>query len=149
MKNLIMALSNLPALVPLYIIFCNKEDYTTGIILSLAVIASFISHLLENHKHGMIGYYDVSSMTSYIWNKLDVIFANMVFLRIGYLYFNIYGFYIYDPHMIVNFLLIFLIGIFSEYDKYNPNLRNIYMIMHITWHCGIYILLAIFIHYYL
>ena len=55
MENLLVSLTNLTCLLPLYTTIINKDYYTFMSILFVS-LASVISHLVENHKHGMPGY---------------------------------------------------------------------------------------------
>ena len=54
MENVIVALSNYPAILPINTALDNR-DFGTFAVINFVATASFISHLFENHKHGMPG----------------------------------------------------------------------------------------------
>lgn len=150
MENLIVAISNIPALYPILISFKNKDNITFLCIVYVA-LASFISHLFENHKHGMhgIGYLNVNQDISYILNRLDVIGCIIVMIRFSYLYYSRYGLLL-DPIIENGLYFISLICSFglnklSEYDKYNPNLKSTYIVTHSIWHISIFYLMGQFL----
>src|SRR5665648_393423 len=90
MYNLITAITNAPCIYPIYLSYA-KSDYITTSILSFVSVASIVSHLAENHKHGMPGLFNISTNTSYILNRLDVFGAIMTGMRITYLYYQKFG----------------------------------------------------------
>ncbi|AKI80017.1 hypothetical protein QJ850_gp682 [Acanthamoeba polyphaga mimivirus] len=147
MENLIVAISNFPALFPIGLSLLKKDFITFGIITFVST-ASFISHLIENHKHGMSGI-GFSQRTSYVWNRLDVLGCVLSIARFSYLYYNIHGLSVVS---IVNnkWLFAMIIPAFillrvSEYDKYNPNLKTRYIITHCMWHVCIFNLMYYFL----
>ena len=136
-ENIIVAVSNLPAIYPIYISFKNNDVYTMNCILFVS-FASFFSHLIENHKHGMpgIGY---SPYISYVLNRFDVLGCGITMVRLLYLYYCKFGLDIkvlLDNKYIL--LLAFLMLRISEYDKYNPNLKILYITTHCLWHILIF-----------
>lgn len=139
-RNLLVAVSNFPSIFPMYQAFLRKDYLTTGII-SFVAGASFLSHLVENHKHGMPGI-GFSKKISYFLNRLDVIGCFLVGSRFMYMYCQKYGvsFDVINQNKLAFFICslprIFWQG--SEYDKYNPNLRNTYIILHSIWHLSIF-----------
>jgi len=149
--NTIVAFSNLPAVLPIYSALKKKDFITTSIIIFVATFST-ISHLVENHKHGMveIGF---STNFSYLTNRLDVIGAILTFGRFFYMFIKKYGFsqkiFTENPiYMIIQLLLFCLLRI-SEFDKYNANLRNMYVVTHCFWHIGIYVSMNYAIQYIL
>lgn len=132
MENLITTLTNLPMLVPIAKAYQHNDTATFYAILYVFA-ASFISHLVENHKHGMPGFYPVSTNTSYFWNRLDVLGCFIVGTRFLYLYLK------YSPSVtfidITLTIIAFLLNAISEYDKYNPDLKWFpYLTFHPIWH---------------
>ena len=91
MENLIVALTNTPVIYPI-LISLKAKDYLT--IFSLIFVGTFffLSHLVENHKHGMPGI-GLSSDISYILNRLDVIGVFIVTLRMMYILFKMEKYY--------------------------------------------------------
>ena len=89
MENFIVAISNFPAILPIYTSIINN-DLTTTVAILFVALASFFSHIVENHKHGMpgIGY---SMQTSYFLNRLDVLGCFFVVLRLSYIFYEKYG----------------------------------------------------------
>lgn len=147
MENIIVAISNLPSLYPIYISYMN-EDYTTCASMAFVAGASFISHLIENHKHGMPGI-GFSITTSRVANKFDVLGCYGVISRFAYLYYKKYGFdfnvvkkhYPLSCYAILCFICLYI----SERDKYNPALKKRYIGAHITWHMGIFTVMGKFL----
>lgn len=139
MENIIVAVSNLPCLYPLYLTYKHNDWLTFGCITFVSV-ASFVSHLIENHKHGMpgVGY---SRRASYIWNRLDVLGCVLVISRLTMLYYYKYGvnlMTVYNNKLLSTVVLLcFLILRISEYDKYNEQLKSRYMSTRCLWHVGI------------
>ncbi|QGR54308.1 putative membrane protein [Moumouvirus maliensis] len=147
LSNIIVGISNLPAYYAIKLSF-NNSDYLTCAALSFVFSASFISHLTENHKHGMSGI-GFSPKTSYILNRFDVLGCIINIIRFGYLYYSKYGtnfnVLIENKTLIYFSLLSFLLLRISEYDKYNPKLKNIYIMTHCLWHISIFTLIYHFL----
>lgn len=132
MENLPTTLSNLPTLVPIYLSF-QKSDYLTCVCISFVFVFSFLSHLVENHKHGMNGFIKVSRESSYYLNRLDVLGCIMVIVRFSSLYFNKNLSFSWDDYFIL--VVSLLINFISELDKYNHKLKwNHYIPLHSIWH---------------
>jgi len=150
-SNLIVALSNFPCIYPISRSILQK-DYLTTSIISFVASASFFSHLVENHKHGMPGI-GFSKKISYFLNRIDVLGCLLVSLRFSQLYYLKYGLSV-DVILKnkLSFMMLCLPFIFlriSEYDKYNPKLKNIYIITHSIWHMTIFRTMEIFLSKYL
>lgn len=139
MENLIVGLSNLPAVFPICTAYIH-HDTCTELALWFVAVASFLSHLVENHKHDMPGIVDgISEYVSYALNRVDVCASFFVVLRI---YLLLY------PNLDKTewkdwFLALGLFGLsrLSEYDAYNPKLKRFYIITHSIWHIGIFLFL--------
>jgi len=147
MENLIVAFSNLPCVYPLYIAYTNNDILTFGAIAFVST-ASFVSHLIENHKHGMPGI-GFSENISYIANRFDVLGCIGVISRFAYIFYKKYGF---NAEIIKqNYMLVFCASLcmmclrISEYDKYNPELRTMYISTHTIWHMGIFSVMGKFL----
>lgn len=146
-RNIIVAASNATCVYPICKAVANR-DYLTAGALSFVSAASIVSHLVENHKHGMPGI-GVSKRVSYILNRFDVLGCGLVALRLGYLYASKYGL---SPSILMNnkWLLVgaliagLCLGI-SEHDKYNAKLQNVYMATHCVWHLAIFKLMDMFL----
>lgn len=143
--NLLVAASNFPVCYPLYASYLNKDPITFAAIIFVGS-ASFLSHLVENHKHGMKGI-GFSEKTSYILNRSDVLGVGLVTARLTYLFLNKYGLSV--GQLLWNNKLIFMascilpvFNLVSERDKYNPSLRNKYIVTHCIWHVGIFCLMG-------
>jgi len=130
-ENLPTTLTNLPMLFGVYLAYSN-DDLLTALCILFVASASFFSHLIENHKHGMSGYIVVSKRTSYALNRLDVIGCCIVITRYIQL--------IYQYHYVPTFdevfvtILAFTLNIISERDKYNADLKYFYILIHSIWH---------------
>src|SRR5258708_11884545 len=122
MENLWMCFNNLPVIFPLYTTYKGNDYITFGSILYVSSMSA-ISHLLENHKHGMPGFFNISPSLSYFFNRLDVLGSVLTVCRMAYLYYKKYSFNIYP--LIHNYQLLMLLLIsfaclkISEYDNQN------------------------------
>jgi hypothetical protein len=148
MENIIVAFSNISALLPLYTIG-KHNDFLTLTVIMFVFLMSFFSHLIENHKHGMPGI-GFSKRASYYLNRLDVMGCFIVCLRMAYLYYDKYHFD-FVPIKENQFLFIFAFILFfilqiSEYDKYNVKLKYRYITTHCVWHIGIFIVINFYLN---
>ena len=150
MENLAVALSNLPVLLPLKTAVA-RGDFWTTMAIAFVGLASFVSHLVENHKHGMPGLGRVSPEMSYYLNRADVLGCILVVVRLGGLYIARHGWRIWEMRRmdLVSLGLAFVLLRISEYDKYNPDLKWIYIVTHCAWHVAIFVWMDLFIHVYL
>jgi hypothetical protein len=147
MDNLLVAISNLPALSVIKRSFLYGDYYTTTVV-SFVSSMSFVSHLIENHKHGMPGI-GFSQKISYIFNRLDVLGAALTISRFVYLYYSKYGtnfdILIENSNFNILFVFAFFMLAVSEYDKYNKKLKSIYILTHSIWHISIFTLMDHFL----
>lgn len=147
MENILVALSNFPAVCPILLSY-YKKDYTTCTLIIFVTLASFFSHLTENHKHGMSGI-GFSEKQSYFMNRLDVTACALVSIRFLYLYYKKYGhdinILLKNKKIIFLYLVPLLFLIISEFDKYNVTLKNRYIITHIIWHLSVFMVLDDFL----
>ncbi|BCS83585.1 hypothetical protein QLL95_gp0538 [Cotonvirus japonicus] len=150
-SNILVAISNFPVILPIALSWSKRDYWTCGAI-SFVGIASFVSHLIENHKHGMNGI-GFSETTSYIWNRLDVMGCLIVISRIAMVYYNKYGLNIkpiYNNKIYFATSLLPIIFLYiSEYDKYNANLKKIYIPTHCLWHTSIFTSMYCFLKYFI
>lgn len=148
MENIIVASSNFPFIYPTYLSLCSQDFYTFAS-LSFVSFWSIISHLLENHKHGMPGIGN-SKKISYITNRLDVFGCGLIISRLCYLYYQKYGCsispIIENKYLVTGLLLPIVFLQISEYDKYNPRRKNSYIIFHSMWHITVFCSLGIFLN---
>ena len=152
-ENWIVALTNFPVVFPL--ITCLKRgDVLTAGVIAFVGLASFLSHLVENHKHGMPGAFGgrVSEKTSYYLNRLDVVGCMLTLCRFAGLYYFKDGISLIPPLKMIDIwylVLAFVLLRVSEYDKYNPKLKGLYVATHSLWHISIFLLMNDFIQTYL
>lgn len=146
MENLLVALSNYPVLDVINLAYA-RGDVLTLTIVSYVGLGSFLSHLFENHKHGMPGWY-LSQETSYALNRIDVSGVILTIARFGYLYYCKYG--LTYAVLMENTLLVCLalvgvmLNLLSEHDKYNANLKWLYIPTHALWHIIIFSCMTMF-----
>jgi hypothetical protein len=146
-ENLLVAFSNFPCVYPISQSY-DKGDYLTTSVIAFVSIASFVSHLIENHKHGMPGI-GFSKKVSYYSNRLDVLGCVLAGSRFAYLYYAKYGLPI-DIILANKLTFLLLTGPvillkISEYDKYNPKLKYRYIITHSIWHMSIFMAMNYFL----
>ncbi|AYV85002.1 MAG: hypothetical protein Satyrvirus2_13 [Satyrvirus sp.] len=146
-ENFVVAFSNLPCIYPIIKSIINR-DYITAAAITFVSIASFVSHLVENHKHGMPGI-GFSKKTSYILNRFDVLGCVLVIFRFDYLFYqrNMFSYEFFLKHKIFFICACIppILLIISEYDKYNPKLKYRYIITHSIWHASIFVLMGKFL----
>ena len=145
-ENLLVALSNLPCYLPIQTALQNS-DYLTASSVILVSVFSFVSHLMENHKHGMPGI-GFSTEVSYFLNRLDVLGCFIAIIRFGYLFYSKYGIdlrHLSKGNLLIYGLMSVLFLQISEYDKYNPKLKYLYMLNHCIWHINIFLIMNKFL----
>ena len=139
-ENLLVAFSNFPSIFPIYRSL-TKGDYLTTAAITFVASASFLSHLVENHKHGMPGI-GFSTTVSYFLNRLDVLGCLLAGSRFAYVYYRRYGLSanIISANKLTffAFCIPFALLRISEFDKYNAGLKNTYIITHSIWHMMIF-----------
>lgn len=139
MENILVALSNVPSIFPIYQAHKNNDIVTLSCI-SFVSVFSFLSHLVENHKHGMPGI-GISPKISYILNRLDVLGCIFAVSRFGKIFLSdlsILKSITNDKHIMIGLPLVLASSVISEYDKYNPKLKHRYVLFHCLWHIGIF-----------
>jgi len=135
--NVVVALTNFAAYVPLCALWYQR-DYTTWSCLVFLATFSFVSHLYESHKHGMKGF-GTPVFVSYLLNRLDVLGCVLLGLRGSYLWY--YEFWPFPTQLVVAGCALICLGV-SEYDKYNPKRRTLYVVCHSIWHVLAYLWLG-------
>lgn len=70
--NMFLASTNVAALWPMY--YVNKNDHAMCVLIYGAACSSFVSHLLQSHKHEMVGF-GTSKEVSHVLNMIDISFA--------------------------------------------------------------------------
>lgn len=128
MENIIVAISNLPALGMIKTSY-NHGDYLTSLIVIFLAYFSFVSHLFMSHKHGMTGF-GINKEISKFLNYCDVFFCFILGIR--FLYLNIWR--ILDIIRIIQLISTFCLNLISESTKS----RRIYIITHSWWHILIF-----------
>jgi hypothetical protein len=132
LANIIVAISNFPSVYQI-LISNNKKDYLTTPCIGFVAVFSFLSHLVENHKHGMNGI-GLSTNFSYILNRFDVLGCFLVTARFLYIYLLRYGlsFNVFVAHkkILIYAIISLILNVISEFDKYNPTLKSLYLIIH-------------------
>lgn len=127
----------------------STQYYLSAFAIFFVLMASIISHLVENHKHGMPGI-GLSVSMSYYLNRLDVIGCFIVIMRLMNVYYRIHFFDLVPikknyPLFILALVLFGILKI-SEYDKYNAKLKNQYIFTHCIWHIGIFYVIDKFLN---
>ena len=90
-----------------------------------------------------------SKNMSYLLNRFDVASSWLVIARLSYLYYSKYGIDLFAIRdniglVLTTFIMLAFLGI-SEYDKYNPALKNIYIATHCIWHLGIFFVMDVYL----
>lgn len=135
MENLIVASSNLVAILPIISAY-RKSDYITLICLFLAMSASVLYHLMETEKHQFPGIFslikDQKSRARSLGRKwhlflinLDRLAAITVIIRV------VYKYMIFDRFFILYSVVGLLCLLVSEIRK---DSYWIYLLSHCLWH---------------
>jgi hypothetical protein len=144
MQNLITSITNITCIYPIYRSFIRK-DWITMSTLSFVSAASVISHLAENHKHGMPGLFNIDPYISFLLNRADVFGSIMTISRLIWLYYQKNGInFTFTMEWILMLLPLIFLRV-SEYDKYNVKLRTMYLITHSIWHLSVFLSMDYFL----
>ena len=151
MENLFVALTNFPIVLPLRAALKNR-DYVTVFTVGFVGVASFLSHLVENHKHEMPGFLSLFGIDfplewSYGLNRCDVLGVILVSLRFGQIYHQRFGWCfrpIIQKGCLVKWVFAVCLNLFSEHGT---ELKWVYLITHCAWHFWVFVLMEEF--YYL
>lgn len=133
MENLIVASTNCLAYFPIITSF-NQEDYLTCFLLVFVATASFISHLVQNHKHDMPGMFDFSHNISIWTNYLDILGCILVVNRLLHLFYERWKWNKELILIIYHFVLAYALNLVSE----NTISKNTFIICHSLWHLLIF-----------
>ncbi|VBB18245.1 hypothetical protein YASMINEVIRUS_708 [Yasminevirus sp. GU-2018] len=150
MLNLINAFSNYFVINAVNLCL-SRNDYLTSFVLAFVGVASFVSHLVENHKHNLPGVPGSTRTISIVTNKLDVFGCFLVIMRFGLLYYRRYGL---DPSLFINIPVLtsitffaLMLNIISERVQYVADSNVLFTIIHSLWHILIFKMLgAIYYH---
>lgn len=147
MENLLVALTNVPCVIPI-LTSLKQRDYVTATCVAFVSLASIVSHLFENHKHGMPGL-GLSPTVSYYLNRADVIGCIVVVTRFLQLYTRNYGSSITPILQNKSILVAFLVSFFclrvSEYTYSAKYKWSLYIPFHSLWHLSIFPLMSAFL----
>lgn len=143
MENIIVSMTNLSAIGPIVLSFMYSDYWTMFTILFVAIF-SFLSHLVQNHKHCMPGI-GFSQNISRKLNEIDIFGCVFVIIRFEIL---LQHKYILNYAYILTLLILILINFYSESDKINQSFKIKYIVSHSIWHIGIFIWLQIFLMEY-
>jgi len=134
--NVVVALTNVMALLPLHYLF-HKKDIISFTIVYQAMIASFFYHLFESHKHNLTGF-GTSTKCSQHLLRLDSICASILFLYITTQSF-LHEYY-KDKKLWILTLFAFLCFGLSEFNSFFSQHKWQFAIVHGLWHViGFYI----------
>jgi len=149
--NLVNGFSNFPVI---YVInsCLQKNDKITACISLFVGLASFLSHLAENHKHNLPGVLGLNPRQSYLLNRIDVLGALLTSMRAMVIYHNRYGFSLNYFYMNIKFTYLLLpaiiLNILSERLPIIANNPILFTLTHSTWHITIFSLFNYFINDY-
>lgn len=140
--NILVALSNITCIYPIYIAWMHR-DRATAYVISFVAVASFISHLVENHKHNMPGI-GFTKKVSFWLNRMDVLGCMITTLRFLQIFHLRYAFSVnairHNKLIFFSYCLPFILLAISENkpDKHNPKKRTLYIATHSIWHLTIF-----------
>lgn len=139
--NVVTACTNLVAIWPIRNLI-RKQDELTASLLIFAAWASFVSHLLESHKHGSIGF-GFPKPWSLRLNYLDRLGCALLIPRVTYIALT----QMRNKNLCL-FLgcasLCFVANKISEAD-HSPLTQTRYLLFHNFWHAGIFATLGMFL----
>lgn len=132
--NFLLSISNFPIIFPLITTYSNNDNITFISIFFVGLM-SFLSHLVENHKHDMKGI-GFSKKISYILNRLDVLGCLIVSIRFLQLYY-----YNYARFLNSQFYIMLSISLSFNLISAKSKTKFIYIISHILWHISIFLIM--------
>ena len=135
LDNLVVAFSNIFFIFPMYLSLKNS-DYLTWASVTFVAFASFISHLVENHKHNMSGppclSEKISRKISLQTNFMDRIAVFFVSLRFVILYYT-YDFYVPNNEFLL-IMITAMIGLLGQCEIPIEYKWIHYIPLHSMWH---------------
>lgn len=138
--NILVAFTNITAIISIITSY-KAHDYTTMILIICASFASFVSHLFESHKHGMVGF-GCSQQYSYVLNRIDVVMAVLLVVRVLYCIITCKPINILDAKLTFITLTAVFFVLVSEVDK-SPSTQVLFVITHSVWHLLIFLALDV------
>ena len=145
-ENIVVAFTNFTIFYPI-VVTLNNNDVITCICICFVGIFSFLSHLIENHKHGMPGI-GLSQQLSYIANRLDVLGVILVCTRVAYIYYTIIGIsinpFLGNVALTMALIISTICNLLSEKVFYREKEKYEYMLFHCIWHLSIFLILGKF-----
>lgn len=141
MENICIAFTNIASL-PVIMKSMHEKDEITKNILIFVSLSSFVSHLIEKHKHGMTSFSFITNDMSYFMNRMDVLGCFMTIIRFILLFYKKYGLNVNKAIDYPYYLLpiCFCFNILSEFDK-TQSTKKIYIICHSIWHLSVFYIL--------
>ena len=134
--NLITALSNFTCIFPIGLCFRNRDYITLFVLLFLSTF-SFISHLIENHKHGM-GLPQHSEKLSFWTNRMDGLGCLILGIRMIPMLWKVLR--LLSGPFILSSLGLFALLLISESEK-TIKTRTRFIITHSIWHIGAFLMI--------
>ena len=147
-ENMFLAHSNWVAVYPLTLM-ARSSDWRSFVCLLNVALASYYSHLFECHKHGMPGN-GLSPRVSYLLNRWDVVGVYIFAMHFGIMYLDRYGPTMWPMvgdgawPLFLSLLIAMVFLRISEYDKYNADRKNTYIVTHTVWHVSIFTLIGLY-----
>jgi len=137
--NLITAITNITAIVPIYFSWSRGDTITAGLT-AIAATASAVSHLFESHKHQMWGF-GMPPYWSWALNRWDVASVALLTARCIWLTRNPWTWSSENRDWYAWFLPVLALNFISELD---PGYM-MYLPIHSIWHFCIFLVLNNFL----
>lgn len=141
--NIVTAMTNAEAIYPLYV--CYKAgDPSMAYLVAVAATASLVSHLFENHKHGMEGF-GFSRRISIATNVVDILASLILIGTVGKMAWNLYlkGDSLFLAKIFACYGVCNVFLLLNESD-YSASTQRRYLVCHNIWHIGVFTTLRVF-----
>lgn len=142
-SNVIVALTNIPAVMPLWNSL-QRGDHLTAACVGFAACASFVSHLFEAHKHGNVGFGCTPAMSRWL-NYADRLAVGVLASRVVYLLARNKRQVMMIKIFAVPLCCALALNLASEHDK---DSKRLFVVLHSAWHLSAFFLLDAFLSFF-
>lgn len=131
MPNLILSLSNLYGLLAVSVLY-NNNDMFGAIILSGTILSSMIYHLIEHHKHNLVGLSE--------FNLCDTVCHHQTFINFDRFFACSSVLYLLTYDLIIEHIVLTVIALIclsiSETTQYIEHriIKRLFVPLHFIWH---------------
>jgi len=126
--NVIVAASNVVALMPLHVAW-ERKDLITFIALGFVTTASFVSHLFASHNHGQLGF-GCHKKISRMLDACDLLGVVLLGVRLLHLFVQSENKPIIMRELSLSLVYCLIMQFLAGYDK-TPSSRVLFVVVHL------------------